>query len=112
MLHHLNRKALADYIKAFLENGYGVVRDYTGHGVGFDLHEEPEVPNFNDRLLPNPRIKPGMVIAIEPMINMGTWQVDTLKDGWTVITKDGKPACHWEHTVAITDNGIEILTQF
>ena len=101
----------AVFKKAFLENGYGVVRDYTGHGVGFDLHEEPEVPNFNDRLLPNPRIKPGMVIAIEPMINMGSWQVDTLKDGWTVVTKDGKPACHWEHTVAITDNGIEILTQ-
>ncbi len=95
---------------ATVKNGYGVVQDYTGHGVGLDLHEEPEVPNFVSKLMPNPRLKPGMVLAIEPMINMGTWRVNTLKDGWTVVTADGKPACHWEHTVAITENGLEVLT--
>lgn len=100
----------AVFKKAFSENGYGVVRDFTGHGVGFDLHEEPEVPNFVDRAMPNPRIKPGLVFAIEPMINMGSWQVDILRDGWTVVTRDGKPACHWEHTVAMTENGLEVLT--
>lgn len=93
------------------ENGYGVVRDYTGHGVGFDLHEDPEVPNFTSPVMPNPRLKPGMVIAIEPMINMGTWRIRDLRDGWTVKTADGSPACHWEHTIAITDNGVEILTE-
>lgn len=96
---------------AFTDNGYGVVRDYTGHGVGFSLHEEPEVANFVSPMLPNPRLKPGMVLAIEPMINMGTWKIIDLKDGWTVVTADGKPACHWEHTVAVTENGIEILTE-
>lgn len=96
---------------ATTENGYGVVRDYTGHGVGLELHEEPEVPNYVSGMLANPRLKPGMVIAIEPMINMGTWRIKTLKDGWTVITADGKPACHWEHTVAITEDGLEILTE-
>ena len=100
----------AVFKKAFSEHGYGVVRDYTGHGVGFDVHEEPEVPNFIDRSFPNPRIKPGLVFAIEPMINMGSWQVDVLRDGWTVVTRDGKPACHWEHTVAMTENGLEVLT--
>ncbi|MDD7588205.1 type I methionyl aminopeptidase [Bullifex porci] len=100
----------AVFKKAFTENGYGVVRDYAGHGVGFNIHEEPEVPNYVDKLLPNPRIKPGMVFAIEPMINMGTWRVKVLKDGWTVVTQDEKPACHWEHTVAMTDNGLEVLT--
>ncbi len=95
---------------AFKENGYGVVRDYTGHGVGFDLHEEPEVPNFVSPLMPNPRLRPGLVIAIEPMVNMGTWKIKDMRDGWTVKTADGKPACHWEHTIAITESGVEILT--
>lgn len=102
--------AAAVFKRAYEENHYGVVRDYTGHGVGFDLHEEPEVPNFVSPMIPNPRLKPGMVIAIEPMINMGTWRVKTLKDGWTVETADKKPACHWEHTVAITKGGAEVLT--
>ena len=92
------------------ENGYGTVRDYTGHGVGLSIHEDPEVPNYVSPLMPNPRLKVGMVIAIEPMINMGTWRIKTLKDGWTVVTADGKCACHWEHTVAITEGGLEVLT--
>ncbi len=91
-------------------NGYGVVRDYCGHGVGFDVHEAPEVPNYTSIHASNPRLKPGMVIAIEPMINMGTYKIKTLKDGWTVKTLDGKPSCHWEHTLAITDDGLEVLT--
>lgn len=90
--------------------GYGIVKDYTGHGVGFDVHEEPSVPNYTSLSLPNMRLKPGMVIAIEPMINMGNYHVKVLKDGWTVKTVDGKPACHWEHTVAITEDGLEVLT--
>lgn len=101
----------AVFRKCSIENGYGVVRDYTGHGVGLDLHEEPEVPNYVHRSMPNPRIVPGMVIAIEPMINMGTYRINQLNDGWTVVTADGKPACHWEHTVAVTSDGIEILTE-
>ncbi len=90
--------------------GYGVVKDYCGHGVGFSVHEAPEVPNYTSIHSANPRLKPGMVIAIEPMINLGTWKVKTLRDGWTVKTLDGKPACHWEHTVAITEDGLEVLT--
>ena len=91
--------------------GYGVVRDYTGHGVGFSIHEDPEVPNFVSLSMPNARLRPGLVIAIEPMINMGTYKVKTLPDGWGVKTIDGKPACHWEHTIAVTEDGIEIMTK-
>ena len=100
--------AVSSYARKF---GYGVVRDYCGHGVGFSIHEDPEVPNYVSLANPNPRLSEGMVIAIEPMINMGTYRVRTEKDGWGVKTLDGKPACHWEHTVAITENGLEILTQ-
>ena len=92
------------------KNGYGVVRDYCGHGVGLDIHEDPEIPNYVSAMNPNPRLREGMVIAIEPMINMGSYKVKTMSDGWGVKTVDGKPACHWEHTVAITKNGLEILT--
>lgn len=91
--------------------GYGVIRDFVGHGVGAKMHEEPEVPNFVDpRHGRGPRLMPGMTIAVEPMIAMGTWQVKQLSDGWTIVTKDGKPAAHYEHTIAITDNGPVILT--
>lgn len=89
---------------------YGVVRDYCGHGVGLEMHEDPMIPNYVSLANQNPRIRNGMVIAIEPMINMGTYKIKTDRDGWTVRTLDGQPACHWEHTVAITDSGLEILT--
>ncbi len=89
--------------------GYGVVRQLVGHGIGRDLHEDPQVPNFGSPS-EGPVLKTGMVIAIEPMINMGTYQVKTLPDGWTVVTADGLPSAHFEHTVAITDNGPDILT--
>ena len=91
------------------ERGYGVVREYTGHGVGTELHEDPSVPNYGTpgRGI---RLLPGMVIAIEPMINEGTAAIRQLSDGWTVKTRDGKLSAHFEHTVAITADGPKILT--
>lgn len=91
------------------ENGYSVVRKYVGHGVGHDLHESPEVPNFGTAGR-GARIYPGMVLAIEPMINVGVGDVKELSDGWTVKTADGKLSAHYENTVAITDEGIILLT--
>ena len=90
-------------------HGYGVVRALVGHGVGKAMHEEPQVPNWGD---PGKGIvmRPGLVIAIEPMITEGTYEVETLKDGWTVVTADGKLAAHFEHTVALTEEGPRILT--
>jgi len=89
--------------------GFSVVREFVGHGIGKQLHEEPQVPNFGP---PNrgPRLEPGMVLAIEPMVNTGTWEVRILPNGWTVVTADGGLSAHFEHTVAITDNGPEILS--
>lgn len=92
--------------------GYGVVRDYCGHGVGLDVHEEPEIPNYASSYLPNPRIREGMVLAIEPMINLGTHKVKVLANDWTVVTSDGLPSAHFEDTVAYTKDGLEILTVF
>ena len=89
--------------------GYSVVRQYVGHGVGKNLHEDPEVPNFG-RAGHGPRLIPGMVIAIEPMINQGTAGVKVLPDGWTVKTADGKLSAHFEHTIAVTSGGAQILT--
>lgn len=91
------------------KHGYGVVYDYCGHGVGLDVHEDPSVPNCPS-MGANPRIKPGMVLAIEPMINLGTADVHVLKDGWTVVTNDGKYSAHEEHTVAVFEDHTEILT--
>lgn len=91
------------------ENGYGVIREYTGHGVGAKLHEDPSVPNFGTPGR-GARLLPGMVIAIEPMITQGGRAIKQLPDGWTVKTKDGKLAAHFEHTIVITKNGPEILT--
>ncbi len=90
--------------------GFGVVRDYVGHGIGRSMHEDPQIPNFGppDK---GPVLKAGMVLAIEPMINLGTYKVKTLGDNWTVVTLDGKPSAHFEHTVAITENGPDILTR-
>ena len=84
--------------------GYGIVRDYTGHGIGSHLHEDPSVPNFGTPGR-GARLMPGMTIAVEPMINQGTWEVNQLSDGWTIVTKDGKLAAHFEHTIAITKDG-------
>lgn len=89
--------------------GYGVVHEFCGHGVGLALHEDPQVPNYPHG--PNPRMNSGMVIAIEPMINMGTGDVDILDDDWTVVTADDEVSAHWEHTVAIFHDRAEILTE-
>ena len=93
-----------------LANGYAVLRDYTGHGVGSHLHEAPDVPNYG-RAGHGVRLCEGMTIAIEPMLTEGSEKVYTLPNGWTVLTADGKLSAHYEHTVAITSNGAEILTQ-
>ncbi len=91
-------------------NNYGIVREFCGHGIGRSLHEDPPVLNYvqNGK---GPKIRPGFVLAIEPMINLGTDKVKVLEDGWTVVTADGKPSAHFEHTVAVTPNGPEILTK-
>jgi len=89
--------------------GYGVVRALVGHGIGTQLHEEPEVPNFFSPKA-KARLQPGMTLAIEPMINMGTERVTTLADGWTVVTEDGRPSAHYENTVLITEGEPELLT--
>ncbi|WP_078433113.1 type I methionyl aminopeptidase [Metabacillus halosaccharovorans] len=97
-------------IQTFVEqHGFSVVREYVGHGVGQELHEDPQIPHYGP---PNkgPRLKPGMVLAIEPMVNAGTRYVKTLADDWTVVTVDGKYCAHFEHTIAITEDGFEILT--
>ncbi len=94
---------------AFGRYGYGVVYEYCGHGVGLDVHEDPSVPNCPESG-PNPRIQAGMVLAIEPMINLGTADVELAKDGWTVLTADGKWSCHEEHTVAVFKDHTEVLT--
>ncbi|XJZ27460.1 type I methionyl aminopeptidase [Bacillota bacterium Lsc_1132] len=98
-------------IQNFVEtNGFSIVREYVGHGVGKDLHEDPDIPHYGP---PNkgPRLRPGMVLAIEPMVNAGSRYVKTLSDNWTVVTVDGKRCAHFEHTIAITDTGFEILTK-
>ena len=91
-------------------NGFSVVRDYVGHGIGRAMHEDPQIPNFG-KPGRGPRLEIGMALAIEPMVNMGTYEVQTLEDHWTVVTKDNRPSAHFEHTVAITENGLEILTR-
>lgn len=99
-------------IQTFVEShGFSVVRNYVGHGIGNEMHEEPQVPNFG---LPGkgPLLEVGMVLAIEPMVNTGTWEVETLNDDWTVVTKDRSLSAHFEHTVAILQDGPEILTAF
>ena len=90
--------------------GFSVVRDFVGHGIGQKLHEEPQIPNFGVRGR-GIALKAGMVFAIEPMVNEGTYQVKVLKDGWTVVTLDGKLSAHFEHTIAITENGPDILSK-
>jgi methionyl aminopeptidase len=91
--------------------GFGVVRQYCGHGVGLEMHEDPQIPNYVSPG-PNPRILPGMVLAIEPMINAGTGDVRVLDDDWTVVTLDGALSAHYEHTVLVTETGHEVLTSW
>jgi len=91
------------------KNGFSVVRTLVGHGIGRHLHEDPPVPNFG-KPHQGPKLKRGMVLAIEPMVNVGSFEVKTTKDNWTVVTKDGKPSAHFEHTIAIRGNKPEILT--
>jgi methionyl aminopeptidase len=91
------------------EYGFSVVRDYCGHGIGRAFHEDPLVLHYRQRL-PGPKIEQGMVFTIEPMINEGTYKTKTLADGWTAVTEDGKLSAQWEHTIAITSRGVEILT--
>ncbi|MBI2518248.1 MAG: type I methionyl aminopeptidase [Opitutae bacterium] len=98
--------AIQVYVEA---HGFGIVREMVGHGVGQSMHEEPQIPNFG-RKGTGEKIKPGMTLAIEPMVNLGVHQVRTLSDGWTIVTADGKPSAHFEHTVLTTDSGPEILT--
>ncbi len=98
-------------VQQFVEsNRFSVVRDFVGHGIGTQLHEDPEIPNFGEPHA-GPVLKEGMVLAIEPMVNMGTWQTKVMPDGWTVVTADGKPSAHFEHTVAVTPQGPDILTK-
>ena len=91
------------------ENGFSVVREFVGHGIGHEMHEDPSVPNFGKRGT-GIRLKAGMVLCIEPMILAGRREVDVLPDGWTAVTRDKKPAAHYENTVVIRDDGVEILT--
>ena len=99
-------RAIQEYVEA---NGMSVVREFVGHGVGRSMHEEPQIPNYVDGGS-SPRLKAGMTIAIEPMVNLGAPEVQILQDGWTVITRDQKPSAHFEHTVLVTDGEPEILT--
>ncbi len=99
--------AIQDFVEAA---GFSVVREFVGHGVGRSVHEEPQVPNFVENGRTSPRLKPGMTIAIEPMVNAGRRDVRVLNDGWTVVTADGKLSAHFEHTVLVTAGAPEILT--
>jgi len=99
-------KAIYDHARA---NAFEVVRQYCGHGVGFSQHEEPQIPNYVSSG-PNPRLKPGMILALEPMLNRGDWQVRLLEDKWTVITADRSDSAHFEHTIAVLKDHTEILT--
>jgi methionyl aminopeptidase len=89
--------------------GFSVVREYVGHGIGRSLHEDPQIPNYGQPGR-GPEIKPGLVVAVEPMVNMGDWPTRVLKDNWTVVTADGSLSAHFEHTIAVTEHGPEVLT--
>jgi methionyl aminopeptidase len=91
-------------------HGFAVVRAFVGHGIGRALHEDPQVPNFGEPGR-GPQLRPGMVLAIEPMVTMGTWEVKILDDGWTAVTRDGSLSAHFEHTIAVTDDGPDVLTR-
>jgi methionyl aminopeptidase len=97
--------------KHVVDNGFSIVREYVGHGIGTQLHEEPQVPNYVDRRNENPRLREGMVLAIEPMVNAGKPDATVLKDKWTAVAKDGSYSAHFEHCVAVTANGPWVLTR-
>ncbi|POZ88899.1 MULTISPECIES: type I methionyl aminopeptidase [Petrotoga] len=98
-------------IQTYIENkGFSVIREYVGHGVGRKLHEDPQIPNYGKQGR-GPKIRKKMTLAIEPMVSMGSYEVDILEDGWTAVTRDRSKAAHFEHTIAVTENGPEILTQ-
>jgi methionyl aminopeptidase len=102
---------LANGIQSCVEAaGFSVVREFVGHGVGRDLHEPPQIPNYRKNGLAKIKLKPGMTLAIEPMVNAGTADIIIREDGWTICTADGKPSAHYEHTVAVTEKGPIILT--
>ena len=100
--------AVQQYVES---HGYSVIREYTGHGIGRELHEEPQVLNYGTPGT-GVRLRPGMTMAIEPMVSAGSYKTRVLSDGWTVVTRDGSLTAHFEHTIAITDNGTEILTKY
>ncbi|MBE0568509.1 MAG: type I methionyl aminopeptidase [Deltaproteobacteria bacterium] len=101
---------VSEAVQAVVEKaGFSVVRDFVGHGIGKSMHEEPQVPNFGNRGT-GPKLHPGMTFAIEPMVNTGGWAVKVLSDGWTVVTSDNSRSAHFEHTIAITENGANILS--
>ncbi len=106
-IHDISRAVFSHATAA----GLGVVRQYCGHGVGLEMHEDPQIPNYVSPG-PNPRLLPGMVLAIEPMINAGTGDVKVLNDDWTVVSMDGSLSAHYEHTVLVTESGREILTSW
>jgi methionyl aminopeptidase len=97
--------------KHVVSSGFSIVRDFVGHGIGTSLHEEPQIPNYVDRRGENPRLKPGMVLAIEPMVNAGKPETKVLGDKWTAVAKDGSYSAHFEHMVAVTDNGPWVLSR-
>lgn len=99
--------AIQEYVE---QNGFSVVREFQGHGIGSEMHEDPGVPNYG-KAGKGPRLEPGMTLAVEPMINEGTYHVDVLDDGWTVVTADGSLSAHYENTILITENGAEVLTK-
>jgi methionyl aminopeptidase len=102
-------KAIQSYVES---QGYSVVREYTGHGIGRKMHEDPQIPNyFEPRIGGRVRLRPGMTFALEPMVNIGDWKTRVLDDRWTVVTADGARSAHFEHTVAVTRNGPEIMTR-
>ena len=101
-------KAIQDFVEP---QGYGIVRDLVGHGVGHAVHEEPRVPNYYDKKLEDWDLKPGVVIAIEPMVTMGDYNIETAKDGWSISTVDKSLCAHFEHTVVITKDGPIVVTR-
>jgi len=101
-------KAIEKYVRT---RGFDVVREYTGHGIGQSMHEDPQVANYYNPGMGTYELEPGMTIALEPMVNVGTWRTRVLDDGWTVVTADGELSAHFEHTIAITDGEAEILTR-